>query len=209
MSPRRVLRNWLISRSRRPYRVRPSADPVYRGRVLAFRSLSPPFSSSRSRPWRPPPRGRRRRLSACSGQDRVRLRHARRAARSHGHGARHRPRCITPSSARARRRLLIALSGGPGQSAVSSASSFAISLDPALRRYRLVGARSARDWASRVSLSCPNPAAAAFAGRLTPPRLSSTAPNRIGPSRAFYTTADTVLDIDAPAPGAGRPTRSH
>src|SRR5205809_537728 len=38
----------------------------------------------------------------------------------------------------ASRPLLVALSGGPGQSSVSAAESFEFSLDPALTRYRLV-----------------------------------------------------------------------
>ena len=35
------------------------------------------------------------------------------------------------------RPVLVALSGGPGQSSVSAAESFALSLEPALKRYRL------------------------------------------------------------------------
>ena len=46
-------------------------------------------------------------------------------------------------------------------------------------------------------LRCPNRAAAALAGPVHARRRWPTAPNRIGPRRAFYTTADTVLDIDA------------
>ena len=51
---------------------------------------------------------------------------------------------LRPALRRAQRRarpggrLLIALSGGPGQASVDAASSFAASLQPALRRYRLV-----------------------------------------------------------------------
>jgi pimeloyl-ACP methyl ester carboxylesterase len=93
------------------------------------------------------------------------------------------------------RKLLIALSGGPGQSAVSSASSFAISLDPALRLYRLAVLDQRGTGKSGV-LECPN------LQRLrsldpTKPQAVANCANRIGPRRAFYTTADTVLDIDA------------
>jgi pimeloyl-ACP methyl ester carboxylesterase len=93
------------------------------------------------------------------------------------------------------RKVLIALSGGPGQSAVSSASSFAISLDPALRRYRLAVLDQRGTGKSGV-LSCPNLQRLRSLDAYTPQAVLNCA-NRIGPKRAFYTTADTVLDIDA------------
>ena len=93
------------------------------------------------------------------------------------------------------RKLLIALSGGPGQSAVSSASSFAISLDPALRRYRLAVLDQRGTGTSGV-LECPNLQRLRSLDPYTPQAVANCA-NRIGPRRAFYTTADTVLDIDA------------
>ena len=93
------------------------------------------------------------------------------------------------------RKLLIALSGGPGQSAVSSASSFAISLDPALRRYRLAVLDQRGTGKSGV-LECPNLQRLRSLDPYTPQAVANCA-NRIGPRRAFYTTADTVLDIDA------------
>jgi pimeloyl-ACP methyl ester carboxylesterase len=93
------------------------------------------------------------------------------------------------------KKVLIALSGGPGQSAVSSASSFAISLDPALRRYRLAVLDQRGTGKSGV-LSCPNLQRLRSLDALTPQAVANCA-NRIGPRRAFYTTADTVLDIDA------------
>src|SRR4051794_25697045 len=51
--------------------------------------------------------------------------------------------------------VLIALSGGPGQSSVSAASSFAISLEPALSRYRLAVLDQRGTGESGV-LDCPN-----------------------------------------------------
>ena len=93
------------------------------------------------------------------------------------------------------KKVLIALSGGPGQSAVSSASSFAISLDPALRRYRLAVLDQRGTGKSGV-LSCPNLQRLRSLDAYTPQAVANCA-NRIGPQRAFYTTADTVLDIDA------------
>jgi pimeloyl-ACP methyl ester carboxylesterase len=93
------------------------------------------------------------------------------------------------------RKLLIALSGGPGQSAVSSASSFAISLDPALRRYRLAVLDQRGTGKSGV-LKCPNLQRLRSLDAFKPQAVANCA-NRIGPRRAFYTTADTVLDIDA------------
>ena len=93
------------------------------------------------------------------------------------------------------KKVLIALSGGPGQSAVSSASSFAISLDPALRRYRLAVLDQRGTGKSGV-LSCPNLQRLRSLDAYTPQAMANCA-NRIGPRRAFYTTADTVLDIDA------------
>ena len=93
------------------------------------------------------------------------------------------------------KKVLIALSGGPGQSAVSSASSFAISLDPALRRYRLA-VLDQRGTGNSGVLSCPNLQRLRSLDAYTPQGVANCA-NRIGPRRAFYTTADTVLDIDA------------
>ena len=52
-------------------------------------------------------------------------------------------------------RLLIALSGGPGQGSVDAASSFAASLEPALRRYRLV-VLDQRGTGRSGALNCPN-----------------------------------------------------
>jgi pimeloyl-ACP methyl ester carboxylesterase len=93
------------------------------------------------------------------------------------------------------RKVLIALSGGPGQSAVSSASSFGISLDPALRRYRLAVLDQRGTGGSGV-LDCPNLQRLRSLDPYRPQAVANCAA-KIGPRRAYYTTADTVLDIDA------------
>jgi pimeloyl-ACP methyl ester carboxylesterase len=93
------------------------------------------------------------------------------------------------------KQVLIALSGGPGQSSVAAASSFAISLDPALRRYRLAVLDQRGTGESGV-LDCPNVQKLRSLDAFLPAEVGACAA-RIGPNRAFYTTADTVLDIDA------------
>jgi pimeloyl-ACP methyl ester carboxylesterase len=90
--------------------------------------------------------------------------------------------------------VLIALSGGPGQSSVAAASSFAISLQPALRRYRLAVLDQRGTGESDV-LDCPNLQRLRSLDAFLPSEVGACA-NRIGAHRAFYTTADTVLDID-------------
>jgi pimeloyl-ACP methyl ester carboxylesterase len=91
--------------------------------------------------------------------------------------------------------VLIALSGGPGQSSVAAASSFAISLQPALSRYRLAVLDQRGTGESGV-LNCPNLQRLRSLDAFLPTELAACAA-RVGPARAFYTTADTVLDIDA------------
>jgi pimeloyl-ACP methyl ester carboxylesterase len=90
--------------------------------------------------------------------------------------------------------VLVALSGGPGQSSVASASSFAISLGPALRRYR-VAVLDQRGTGESGVLDCPNLQRLRSLDAFLPAEVGACAA-RIGPQRAFYTTADTVLDID-------------
>jgi pimeloyl-ACP methyl ester carboxylesterase len=93
------------------------------------------------------------------------------------------------------RKVLIALSGGPGQSAVSSGSSFGISLDPALRRYRLAVLDQRGTGGSGV-LDCPNLQRLRSLDPYRPQAVANCAA-KIGARRAYYTTADTVLDIDS------------
>ena len=91
--------------------------------------------------------------------------------------------------------VLIALSGGPGQSAVSSASSFAVSLQPMLRRYRLA-VLDQRGTGESGALVCPSVQKLLSLDPFKPTALEACA-NRVGARRAFYSTTDTVLDIEA------------
>ena len=102
--------------------------------------------------------------------------------------------------------LLIALSGGPGQSSVDAAGSFAISLAPMLRKYRLV-VLDQRGTGLSGALNCPGlqrvkgldeftpqagpplrrPTSARGApstGRRTPSRTSTTCARRSAPRRS-------------------------
>lgn len=90
--------------------------------------------------------------------------------------------------------LLIALSGGPGQSSVDAAGSFAISLAPMLRRYRLV-VLDQRGTGLSGALNCPGLQRVKGLDEFTPQQVRRCAAD-IGPRRAFYRTADTVADLD-------------
>jgi pimeloyl-ACP methyl ester carboxylesterase len=90
--------------------------------------------------------------------------------------------------------VLVALSGGPGQSSVGSASSFALSLAPALRRYRLAVLDQRGTGESGV-LDCPDLQRLRSLDAFLPAAVGACA-DRIGPRRAFYATSDTVLDLD-------------
>jgi pimeloyl-ACP methyl ester carboxylesterase len=93
------------------------------------------------------------------------------------------------------RRLLIALSGGPGQPTVEAASSFAISLEPTLSRYRLAVLDQRGTGRSGV-LRCPEVQRLRSLDAFLPAAVAACA-REIGPRRAFYSTADTVLDIES------------
>jgi pimeloyl-ACP methyl ester carboxylesterase len=93
------------------------------------------------------------------------------------------------------RPVLVALSGGPGQSSVSAAESFAFSLEPALRRYRLV-VLDQRGTGKSGALRCPVIQREDGLAPVVPQELADCA-ERIGTRRAFYSTADSVQDIDA------------
>jgi pimeloyl-ACP methyl ester carboxylesterase len=92
-------------------------------------------------------------------------------------------------------RVLIALSGGPGQPTVDAAGSFAVGLDPALSRYRLVVLDQRGTGGSGV-LRCPDVQRLRSLDPFLPSATAACAA-RIGPRRAFYTTADTVLDLES------------
>lgn len=93
------------------------------------------------------------------------------------------------------KRLLIALSGGPGQSSVAAASSFAVTLDPALSHYKLAVLDQRGTGTSGV-LNCPNLQRLRSLDPFLPAAVAACA-GRIGPARAYYATAETVLDIEA------------
>jgi pimeloyl-ACP methyl ester carboxylesterase len=93
------------------------------------------------------------------------------------------------------RPVLVALSGGPGQSSVAAAQSFEMSLAPALRRYRLV-VLDQRGTGQSNALRCPVIQAEDGLAPVVPQELADCAA-QIGPSRAFYSTIDTVYDLDA------------
>lgn len=93
------------------------------------------------------------------------------------------------------KRVLIALSGGPGQSSVAAASSFAVTLDPALSHYKLAVLDQRGTGTSGV-LNCPNLQRLRSLDPFLPAAVAACA-GRIGPARAYYSTAETVLDIEA------------
>jgi pimeloyl-ACP methyl ester carboxylesterase len=95
----------------------------------------------------------------------------------------------------ASRPVLVALSGGPGQSSVSAADSFTYSLEPALKRYRLV-VLDQRGTGDSGALSCP---VIQREGGLAPvvPRELADCAARIGARRAFYSTVDSAYDLEA------------
>jgi pimeloyl-ACP methyl ester carboxylesterase len=92
------------------------------------------------------------------------------------------------------RPVLIALAGGPGQAGVAAASSYALSLEPALRRYR-VAVLDQRGTGESGVLSCPNLQRLRSLDALRPASVAACA-DRIGARRDLYSTADTVLDIE-------------
>ena len=92
-------------------------------------------------------------------------------------------------------KVLFALTGGPGQPGVQFATSFAQSLQPALRQYRLVVLDQRGTGKSGV-LQCPGVQALRDLDAFLPATVAGCAA-QIGPRRAFYTTADTVLDLES------------
>jgi pimeloyl-ACP methyl ester carboxylesterase len=95
---------------------------------------------------------------------------------------------------RSRPGVLVGLSGGPGQSSVSAAGSFAAALTPLLGRHRLVVLDQRGTGAG--ALRCP---ALQRLGSLDPvtPRDVEACARRVGPRRAFYATQDSVADLEA------------
>jgi pimeloyl-ACP methyl ester carboxylesterase len=92
-------------------------------------------------------------------------------------------------------KVLFALTGGPGQAGVDFASNFALTLAPALRQYRLVTLDQRGTGKSGV-LRCPGLQRARSLDPVGPASVAKCAA-QIGPRRAFYTTADSVLDLES------------
>jgi pimeloyl-ACP methyl ester carboxylesterase len=92
-------------------------------------------------------------------------------------------------------KILIALTGGPGQPGVDFATPSAASLAPTLRQYRLVTLDQRGTGKSGV-LRCPQVQALRDLDAFLPQTVAGCAA-QIGPRRAFYTTADTVLDLES------------
>jgi pimeloyl-ACP methyl ester carboxylesterase len=90
-------------------------------------------------------------------------------------------------------KLLVAMAGGPGQGAVNFASQFESTLDPLLSRYRLV-VIDQRGTGASGALSCPE---LQFGTVEWGSKAVRDCALRVGPRRQFYSTADTVADLDA------------
>jgi pimeloyl-ACP methyl ester carboxylesterase len=101
----------------------------------------------------------------------------------------------TGRRARSRPRVLVALSGGPGQGGVDFAQTFALSLEPALSRYRLA-VIDQRGTGRSGALDCPQVQRLRGLDAIRADQVAACA-ERIGPRRAFYATQDSVADIEA------------
>ena len=100
-------------------------------------------------------------------------------------------------------KVMIALSGGPGQGSVDAAGSFALSLEPVLKRYRLV-VLDQRGTGLSGPLNCPSLQRLGGLEEFSSQAVAGCA-KRIGPRRAFYRTADTVDDLEALRKALGVP----
>lgn len=92
---------------------------------------------------------------------------------------------------------LLFLTGGPGQPAVPSIRQMAGKLEPVLKDYRLV--MFDQRGTGRSALQCPGLQEDMGSSDLALPRKQSIADcaAALGPNARFYSTADTVADIDA------------
>src|SRR3954449_12748704 len=92
-------------------------------------------------------------------------------------------------------KILIALTGGPGQPGIDFATPSAISLQPALSQYRLVVLDQRGTGKSGV-LQCPQVQVLRTLDPFLPQTVAGCAA-QVGPRRVFYSTADTVLDLES------------
>jgi pimeloyl-ACP methyl ester carboxylesterase len=93
------------------------------------------------------------------------------------------------------RPVLVALSGGPGQSSVAAADSFTFSLGPALKHYRLA-VLDQRGTGRSGALECPVIQHEDGLAPVVPQELADCA-NQIGERRAFYSSVDSAHDLEA------------
>ena len=100
-------------------------------------------------------------------------------------------------------KVMIALSGGPGQGSVDAAGSFALSLEPVLKRYRLV-VLDQRGTGLSGALKCPSIQRLGGLEEFSSQAVADCA-KRIGSRRAFYRTADSVEDLEALRKALGVP----
>jgi pimeloyl-ACP methyl ester carboxylesterase len=98
---------------------------------------------------------------------------------------------------------LLALSGGPGQPSVAFADSFRASLSPALAHRRLVLVDQ-RGTGQSGALRCA-PLQALKTLDVVNTRIVEACANALGPARQFYSTTDSVRDIDAVREAIGAP----
>jgi pimeloyl-ACP methyl ester carboxylesterase len=99
--------------------------------------------------------------------------------------------------------FLLALSGGPGQPSIPFAESFRASLAPALAHRRLV-LLDQRGTGDSGALQCP-PLQALATLDVVNTLVVERCARALGPRRQFYSTTDTVLDIDAVRTAIGAP----
>ncbi len=100
-------------------------------------------------------------------------------------------------NAKAPRGVLLFLTGGPGQPGVPFVPRIASRIAPVLTDYRLV-MFDQRGTGQFGAINCPALQAAVGSSDITAPPLHAVqdCANRLGPNRRFYSTADTVADID-------------
>jgi pimeloyl-ACP methyl ester carboxylesterase len=92
-------------------------------------------------------------------------------------------------------KILIALTGGPGQPGIDFATPSATSLQPALSQYRLVVLDQRGTGESGV-LRCPQVQALRTLDPFLPQTVAGCAA-QVGPRRVFYSTPDTVFDLES------------
>ncbi len=103
----------------------------------------------------------------------------------------------TANNVKAPRGVLLLLTGGPGQPGVPFVSRLAGRLAPALNDYRLV-MFDQRGTGQFGAIDCPALQAAVGSSDVAapPPASVRECANIIGPNRRFYSTPDTVADIE-------------